>query len=146
MKKTIQAVFYEITLGSSGKACRCYVAWMLLWLVEKMLLWRNTTWMRHIQHTFTYIHARTVLCSVTQSHLTLCNIMDCSSPGFSVHGIPQARILESAVISSFRGSSWPRDQTLIPCISYIGRWILYHWATWEARIHIQIPPKNKYFQ
>ena len=27
------------------------------------------------------------------------------------------------------GSSWPRDQT---CISYIGGWILYHWATWEA--------------
>ena len=30
-----------------------------------------------------------ILCSVTQSHLTLCNIMDCSSPGFSVHGIPR---------------------------------------------------------
>ena len=32
-------------------------------------------------------------------------------------------------ISSSRGSSWPRDQT---CVSCIGRWILYHWDTWEA--------------
>jgi len=33
-------------------------------------------------------------CSVTQSRLTLCNPMDCSPPGSSVYGIPQARILE----------------------------------------------------
>ena len=31
-----------------------------------------------------------------------------------------------------RGSSWLRDWTLISCISYIGRWILYCWATREA--------------
>ena len=31
---------------------------------------------------------------VTQPWLTLCNSMDCSPPGFSVHGIFQARILE----------------------------------------------------
>ena len=31
---------------------------------------------------------------------------------------------------SSRGSSRPRDQTRITCI---GRWILYHWATWEAQ-------------
>ena len=39
-----------------------------------------------------------------QSHLTLCNPVDCSPPGFSVHGILQARILEWAAISSSRGS------------------------------------------
>ena len=55
--------------------------------------------------------------------------MDCSLPGFSVHGIFQARILEWVVISSSRGLSQPRDPT---CISCIGRHILYHWATWEA--------------
>ena len=33
----------------------------------------------------------------------------CSLPGFSVHGIPQARILERVAISSSRGSSRPRD-------------------------------------
>ena len=30
-------------------------------------------------------------------------------------------------ISFFRGSSQPRDQTLISCVSCIGKWILYHW-------------------
>ena len=48
---------------------------------------------------------------VTQSCLTLCDPMDCSPPGSSVHGILQARILEWVAISYFRGSSRPRDQT-----------------------------------
>ena len=34
------------------------------------------------------------MCLVAQSCLTLCDTMDCSLPGFSVHGIFQARILE----------------------------------------------------
>ena len=38
--------------------------------------------------------------------------MDCSLPEFSVRGIIKARILEWVAISSFRGSSQPRDQTL----------------------------------
>ena len=42
--------------------------------------------------------------------LTLCNPMDHSPPGSSVHGILQARILEWVTIS-FRWSSWPRDWT-----------------------------------
>ena len=55
--------------------------------------------------------------------------MDYSPPGFSAHGIFQARILEWVAISFFRGSSWPRDQTYVSCI---GRWILYHWPTTET--------------
>ena len=47
---------------------------------------------------------------------TLCNPMDCSPPGSSVHGILQARILEWVAMPSSRGSSQPRDQT---CVSYI---------------------------
>ena len=38
---------------------------------------------------------------------TLCDAMDCSPPGFSVHGIFQVRILEQVAISYSRGSSWP---------------------------------------
>ena len=56
----------------------------------------------------------------------LCDPMDHSPPGSSVHGISQARILEWVAISSSRGSSWPRDWTQV---SGIGRQILYHWAT-----------------
>ena len=45
--------------------------------------------------------------------------MDCNPPGSSVHEIVQARILEWIVISSSGGSSQPRDQTLISCVSCV---------------------------
>ena len=48
-----------------------------------------------------------------QSCLTLCNSMDCSFSGSSVHGVLQARTLEWVAMPSSRGSSWPRDQTSI---------------------------------
>ena len=44
---------------------------------------------------------------------TLCDFIDCSPPGFSVHGILQVRILEWVDIPSSRGPSPPRDQTLV---------------------------------
>ena len=53
---------------------------------------------------------------VTQSCLTLCNPVDCSLPGSSIHGILQARILEWVAISFSRGSSRPRDRTRVSCI------------------------------
>ena len=56
-----------------------------------------------------------------QSCLTLCNPMDCSPPGSSVHGIFQASILEWVAISFSKGSSWPRDQTCISCVSCTDR-------------------------
>ena len=39
--------------------------------------------------------------------------MDCSLPGFFVHGIFQARVLEWVAISFSRGSSWPRNRTWV---------------------------------
>ena len=54
---------------------------------------------------------------VAQSCLTLCDPMDYSLPGSSVHGIFQARILEWLAIFFSRGSSWPRDWTQISCIA-----------------------------
>ena len=54
---------------------------------------------------------------VAQPCPTLCNAMDCSLPGFSVHGILQARILEWVTISFSRGSSLPKDWTWV---SHIG--------------------------
>ena len=66
---------------------------------------------------------------VPQLYMTLCDPMNCSLPGSSVHGISQARILEWVAISSSKGSSWPRDQTRV---SYIGRQVLYHCSTCET--------------
>ena len=54
---------------------------------------------------------------VTQSCPTLCDPMDCSTPGSSVHGIFQAVVLEWVAISFSRGSSHPRDQTWVSCIA-----------------------------
>ena len=64
-----------------------------------------------------------------------CVIMECSSPGSSVHGILQARTLEWAATSSSRGSFQPRDWTCVSCISCIGRRIHYHCVTWKPRLH-----------
>ena len=55
------------------------------------------------------------VCSVTQLCLTICDPMDCSLPGFSVHGIFLARILERVAISFSRGSSQSRDWTHTSC-------------------------------
>ena len=54
---------------------------------------------------------------VTQSCLTLCDPMDCSTPGSSVHVILQARILEWVAILFSRGSSQPRNRTPVSCIA-----------------------------
>ena len=51
---------------------------------------------------------------ITQSCPSLCDSMNCSPPGSSVHGIFQTRILEWVSISFSRGSFWSRDQTHVP--------------------------------
>ena len=60
----------------------------------------------------------------------LCNPMDCSLPGSSVHGTLQARVLEWAAISFSRGSSRPRDWTRVSRI--VGRCSII-WGNREAR-------------
>ena len=50
---------------------------------------------------------------VAQSYPTLCNSMDCSLPGSSVHGIFQAIVLEWIAISFSKRSSQPRDLTQV---------------------------------
>ena len=57
---------------------------------------------------------------------TLCNRMDCSPPGSSVHEILQARLLEWVAMPSSREYSWLKDRTSISFDSCIDRWILYH--------------------
>ena len=64
---------------------------------------------------------------VTQSCLTLCNPMDHSLPGSSVHGIFQAIVLEWTAISFSRGSSRPRDRT------WVSRIVDRHFTGWATR-------------
>ena len=66
---------------------------------------------------------------VAQLCLTLCDSMDCSLPGSTIHGIFQARILEWVAISFSRRSSWPRDWTQVShMVGIVGRRFTI-WAT-----------------
>ena len=62
---------------------------------------------------------------ITKSFLTLCGPVDCSPPGSSVHGIPQANILQWVAPSFSQGIF--RTQ-----VSRIGRQSFYHCATWDS--------------
>ena len=89
----------------------------------------------HLQNNSGNLHpillSRYFVCVlVTQLCPTLCNPMDCSPPGSSVHGIFQARILEWVAIFFSRGSSWPKDWTWVSCTA--GRFFAI-WATRAAK-------------
>ena len=83
--------------------------------------------------TSVFMH-ETSFWSSAQLRPILCDPMDCSPPGSSVHGLLQTRLLEWVAISFSRGSPQSRGQTHISCVSCIGRWILYYW--W----HLGSPP------
>ena len=65
------------------------------------------------------------------SHVWLCDPMDCSPPGSSVHGTLQARILAWVAMRSSRASSRPRDWTWVSCTA--GK-LFTVWASREAQL------------
>ena len=96
-----------------------YVYMTLVWFSKEML-----TVLFFCCGVYTLTHsAEDVSACVRHGQLcpTLCDPMDCSLLGSSVHGIILARILEWVVISSSRGSAQPRDRTRVSCVSYIGK-------------------------
>ena len=76
----------------------------------------NHNWKRYVHLVIHCTYAK-----LLQSCLTLCDAMNCTPPGSSVHGILQAVILEWVAMPSSRGSSWPRDQTCVSYVSCTGR-------------------------
>ena len=98
------------------KSCRYFVSW---WAVQfkKNLSYKptiKTTISPNNDDEYSFcVHAK-----LLQSCLTLCIPMDCSPPGSSIHGILQAGILEWVAMPS-RGSSSPKDQTCLSCVSCI---------------------------
>ena len=84
---------------------------------------------------------------VTPSCPVLCNLMDWSPPGSSVHGILQARILEWVAILFSRWSSWPRDPTWVSCIA--GRFFItepeWSFTLYSKTTQLQLQEKAKVF-
>ena len=113
-----------VTLGESV----CQVLWCLA-LLNSCSCWRvNLT--NKLCMCLRFFFRLNVLVLVAQSCLILCDPMDCSPPGSSVHEILQATVLEWVAISFSRGSSWPRDQTQVSCTA--GRFFT-DWTTREAQ-------------
>ena len=104
-----------------------------LWLREGEGLISGHMWLEpHLFSSFYYLLgflrlSTWTIALVAQSCLTPCNLMDCSPPGSSVHGISQARILGWFAIPSPRGSSQPRGWTWVSCTA--GRFF----AIWTTR-------------
>ena len=79
-----------------------------------------------------YVHV--LVCSVTHLCPTLCDSIDCSSPGSSLPGIFQVRILEWVAVSYSGGFSWLRDWTLISWSPALADILFTSCTTWETLI------------
>ena len=97
---------------------------------ERLLMFKPLIMLSLILFQWPLLECRWV-CSIPQSCLTLWDPMNYSPPGSSVHGILQGKILEWVAMPSSRGSSQPRGQTHVSCVSCTGRQVLYLWATWS---------------
>ena len=104
----IKYVYMEVALLR-----QCYSKWRII-LISSL---KNS----QVKYVCACMHVKSL-----QSCVTLCDSMDCSPPGSSVHGVLQVRILEWVVIPFSRGSSRPRDQAHVSYVSCIGRRVLYH--------------------
>ena len=110
-----------------GWRLRSVVACCRVWGTECGSAVHGTFWRRSPLSSLPVPFLWILNCEVPQSCPTLCDAMDCSLPGSSVHGIFQVRILEWVTISFSRGSSQPRHQTWVSCIA--GR----HFTIWAIR-------------
>ena len=92
-----------------------YFNWRLITLQYGGGFCHTVTRISHGCTNWLCVHA----CGHAQSCLTLCDPMDCSPPGSSLHEILLARILEWVSMPSSRGSSRPKDWNWVSCISCI---------------------------
>ena len=117
--------------------CDMYIRTLGYWCWDQKFSPRRLVKIQHLLVNVSETYQHCVL--VTQSWLTLCDPMDCSSTGSSVHGTFQARMLEWVAISFAKGSSQPRDRTpgLLHC-----RQILY-WLSYRGSLCIHICPSYR---
>ena len=92
--------------------------WFISWRRTRIL--KNQAWTKSLP-----VHASCMHAKLLQSCLTLCDPIDCSPPGSSVHGDSPGKNAGVGCHALLRGSSRPRDQTRISWASCIGRRALY---------------------
>ena len=121
------AVVQEIQRGSKARRHTFIFQVILAYSRKKFIIlpYKKALLVLRLVHLISGVHISSMCAELLQSCLTLCDLMDCSPPGSSVHGILQVRILKGIAISFSRGSSWPRAWTCVSCISHSGRHILY---------------------
>ena len=116
-------------LLSTGNSAHLHVAaWMGgerggEWVHEYVWLSTFTVYLELLQHS---LQIGYVLCLIAQSCLTLCDPMDCSPPGSSVHGDSPGKNSGVGCHAPSRGSSQIRDRTQLPGI--VGRFFTV-WTT-----------------
>ena len=127
--RTLEWVAMPFSMGSSQSRDRTWVSCTAdrLFTIGVTIVGRDTNWYSHYGKQYEVLHnfkmkllydpEITLKVKVAQSCPTLCNPMDYSLPGSSVHGILQARILEWVAIPLSRGSCQPRDQTQVSHIA-----------------------------
>ena len=117
--------------------CFCHPGFICWNLFLKVMLMEGGAFGRWLGRGSGGLVDRTV-CVRTWSCLTLCDSMNCSPAGSSVHGISEAGVLQQVATFFSRGSSWPRDRICVSCISCISREVLYQlshqWSPWIALV------------
>ena len=98
--------------------------------ITTFILWIFLAFSNWNCRPFSWMTVHCCMCAqMLQSCPTLCNSVDCSLPGSSVHGILQAerifRMLKWAAMPSSRGSLQPGTEP-VSSVSCIGRWVLHH--------------------
>ena len=111
-------------------------------ILSCLVLGRNVDW-KHCDRVFLFSPESLAIDSYNvllvwgaQSCPTLCDPVDCSLPGSSVHGISQARILEWVAIFFPRRSSWPKMEPTSPALA--GRFFTTELPGKPIRFYIDI--------
>ena len=88
------------------------------WIIKKAREFQRNIYFCFIDYAkaFDFVKVKESESEVVQLCPTICDPMDCSLSGSSIHGIFQARVLEWIAIAFSRGSSLPRDRTLPPAL------------------------------
>ena len=93
----------------------------------------NDSKIPHYQDSYNFVHARLL------SHVRLCDPHGLARQAPLSMGRPRPEYCKQNAISYSRGSSQPRAQIHASSVSFIGRQIIYHCATWETLCSTYFP-------